>query len=196
MNPPAPVTTQRFPFNWSISPIQVRGAPCATHRTLGCGGGAPYTRRFVRRRRPTGWARVRGAASPGRDARLLRSAAWVAVCAGIVLPLARRRLRLPPAASVAAVAAAPLGLTVAAARSRKRDTALYVLQMWAFIVIHELPYDDPTALEQRVRVEYPIAWDEVLGLGVQPTVRLQRILGRAGRATALDHALVYVHWAW
>jgi len=120
----------------------------------------------------------------------------VAVCAGIVLPLARRRLRLPPAASVAAVAAAPLGLTVAAARSRKRDTALYVLQMWAFIVIHELPYDDPTALEQRVRVEYPIAWDEVLGLGVQPTVRLQRILGRAGRATALDHALVYVHWAW
>jgi hypothetical protein len=68
--------------------------------------------------------------------------------------------------------------------------------MWAFIVIHELPYDRPEALEGRVRVDYPIACDRLLGRGVLPTVRLQRVLSRPGRATVLDHVLVWVHWLW
>jgi membrane-associated phospholipid phosphatase len=125
----------------------------------------------------------------------LRLLAWGAVAAGITLPLARRRLRLPPAMTTAAVAAAPLGLVVAAPRTRRRDVALYALHMWAYIVVHELPNDDPGRLERRVRVEYPIKVDRVL-FGAPPTAVLQRVLARPGRPTALDYALVTVHWAW
>jgi hypothetical protein len=68
--------------------------------------------------------------------------------------------------------------------------------MWAFIVIHELPYDDPGRLLERTYVRYPIACDTALGLGTPPTLRLQRVLGRPGRTTALDRFLTFVHWAW
>jgi membrane-associated phospholipid phosphatase len=126
----------------------------------------------------------------------LRALAWGAVCAGIALPLARRRLRLPPVVTAASTAAAPFGLAVALPRSRKRDIGVYTLQMWAFIVIHELPYDEPERLERRVHVSYPIVCDRIIGFGVQPTLRLQRALGRPGHTTALDHVLVWVHWLW
>jgi membrane-associated phospholipid phosphatase len=63
-------------------------------------------------------------------------------------------------------------------------------------VIHELPYDDPEALQRRVRIDYPIACDRLLGLGEPPTLRLQRRLRRPGRPTGLDHVLVWVHWLW
>jgi membrane-associated phospholipid phosphatase len=122
--------------------------------------------------------------------------AWGAVCAGVALPLARRRLRPPRLVTAAAVAAAPVALAVTVPRSRKRDVGVYALQMWAFTVIHELPYDSPERLEARTHVDYPIACDRVLGLGLQPTLRLQRAFGRPGRTTAFDHALVWVHWAW
>jgi PAP2 superfamily protein len=133
---------------------------------------------------------------PPLRGRALRWLAWGAVSAGVALPLARRRLRLPPALTATAVAAAPFGLAVATPRSRKRDVGVYVLQMWAFIVTHELPDDDPGELERRARVRYPIACDRLLGLGVTPTIRVQRAFGRPGRTTALDHTLVWIHWLW
>jgi hypothetical protein len=117
------------------------------------------------------------------------------VVGGIALPLARRRLRLPAPATAAAAVAAPFGLAVAVPRSRGRDAAVYALQMWAYIVVHELPYDDPRRLERRVLVDYPIRLDRAV-FGTAPTVALQRALARPGRTTALDHALVYAHWAW
>jgi membrane-associated phospholipid phosphatase len=120
--------------------------------------------------------------------------AWGAVCAGVALPLARKSLGLPRVAAAAAVSA-PVGLAVAVPRSRKRDVAVYALQMWAYIILHELPYDEPERLERRVRVEYPIAVDRAL-FGRAPTAVLQRALARRGRTTKLDHALVYTHWAW
>jgi membrane-associated phospholipid phosphatase len=128
--------------------------------------------------------------------RALRLVAWGAVCAGIALPLARRRLRPPRLVTAASAVIAPAALAVAVPRSWKRDVGVYALQMWTFIVIHELPYDDPDALEQRAHVDYPIACDRVLGLGSQPTLRLQRAFGRPGRTTPFDHVLVWVHWAW
>ena len=67
--------------------------------------------------------------------------------------------------------------------------------MWAYIVLHELPNDDPRRLERRVLVDYPIRFDRAV-FGCAPTVALQRALSRPGRNTVLDHALVYVHWAW
>jgi len=118
------------------------------------------------------------------------------VAFGIAAPLARRRLRLPPALSAVASATAPIALAVATPRSRKRDVAVYALQMWAFIVIHELPYDDHERLEGRAHIGYPIACDRVLGLGRSPTLRLQKTFGRPGNVTLLDHTLVWVHWLW
>jgi membrane-associated phospholipid phosphatase len=118
------------------------------------------------------------------------------VAAAIAFPLVRRRLRVPPIVTALASAAGPVGLAVAVPRSRKRDAGLYALQMWAFITIHELPYDRPERLESRTRIDYPIACDRVIGLGVPPTVRLQRAFGRPGRVTALDYALTWVHWLW
>jgi membrane-associated phospholipid phosphatase len=112
------------------------------------------------------------------------------------VPLVRRRLRLPPIVTATAVVAAPAVVAIAVPRSRRRDAAIYALQMWAFIVIHELPYDDPRALTERVRIDYPIAVDRRLGLGVPPTIRLQRILCRPGRTRAFDPVLTWVHWLW
>jgi membrane-associated phospholipid phosphatase len=136
-----------------------------------------------------------------RRARSLRrgapkAAAWATVAAAIAIPLARRRLRLPPIVTALVSAAGPFALAIAAPRSRKRDAGIYALQMWAFIVVHELPYDRPEKLERRTRVDYPIVCDRLIGLGVPPTVRLQRWFGRPGKVTALDHLLTWVHWLW
>jgi hypothetical protein len=127
---------------------------------------------------------------------VLRTAAWGLVAAAIAVPLARRRLRVPPLVTAAAAVAGPFALAVGAPRTRKRDACLYGLQMWAFIVIHELPNDDPDRLVRRTRVSYPIVCDSFLGLGTPPTLRLQRVLGRPGRTTPLDWCLTFVHWAW
>jgi membrane-associated phospholipid phosphatase len=152
-----------------------------------------YTRRAVGIRT----ARRRTSSAPTQARRgILRAAAWGAVAVALTLPLARRRFRLPAPVTVTAVVAGPIALAVATPRSRLRDAGIYALQMWAFIVIHELPHDDPERLEQRIRVDYPLACDRLLGLGTAPTLRLQRVLGRPGRTTRFDRALVWVHWLW
>jgi hypothetical protein len=125
----------------------------------------------------------------------LRLLAWSAVAAGLTVPIVRKRVRLPAPVTAAAVAAAPLGMSIAVPRSRKRDVAVYALQMWAYIIVHELPYQDPERLERRVRVEYPIKVDRAL-FGSPPTVVLQRALSRPGQPTLLDYGLVFLHWGW
>ncbi len=114
----------------------------------------------------------------------------------MALPLVRRRLRVPPAVTVAATAAGPFALAVLLPRTKARDAALFGLQMWAFTIVHELPYDDPERLRRRLRVRYPIPVDRALGLGELPNVRLQRAFSRPGEVTALDRVLAMVHWAW
>ena len=126
----------------------------------------------------------------------MRALAAAGLAAAFVVPLTRRRLRTPAAVTVAAAAAGPLGLAVLRPRTKARDAALFALQMWAFTVIHELPYDDPERLQRRLRVSYPIAADRVLGGGELPNVRLQRALSRPDRVTGLDRLLAFVHWAW
>ena len=118
-----------------------------------------------------------------------------AVVAGVALPLVRRRLGLHPAVTAIAAAAAPVGVSVALPRSRKRDVAVYALQMWGYIVVHELPHDDPEKLERRAHIDYPIDFDRLV-FGTAPNAALQRALSRPGRSTILDHALTYSHWAW
>ena len=126
----------------------------------------------------------------------MRTVAAAALVSAFAVPLARRRLRLHPGVSVAATAAGPFALAVLFPRTKARDAARFGLQMWAFTVIHELPYDRPERLRERLRVGYPIAVDRFLGAGELPNLRLQRAFSRPGQVTRLDRALAVIHWAW
>jgi membrane-associated phospholipid phosphatase len=126
----------------------------------------------------------------------VRGAAAVTVGAAIVVPLVRRRLRVPAPLTVGVCAAGPLALAVLRRRSKKRDVSLFALQMWGFTMAHELPYDHPERLRARLRTRYPIAVDRLIGGGELPTLRAQRALAKLGRANLLDRALTWVHWLW
>jgi membrane-associated phospholipid phosphatase len=127
---------------------------------------------------------------------VVRSAAAGSLVAAAVLPLVRKRLRVPPAVTAAAVASSPFALAVLRPRTRARDAGIFALQMWAFTVVHELPFDDPERMRERLRVRYPIEVDRVLGGGELPTHRLQRAFSRPGPVGARDVFLTIVHWAW
>ena len=68
--------------------------------------------------------------------------------------------------------------------------------MWAYLAAYEMPHDDPERLEARVHVDYPIAIDRVLGLGVPPTLRLQRAFSTPGKINRFERVLVWCHWMW
>jgi membrane-associated phospholipid phosphatase len=126
----------------------------------------------------------------------VRAAAAGAVAAAAAVPLLRRRLRVPAPVTVAACATGPLAIAVLYPRSRKRDVVLYAMQMWAFTMVHELPYDDPERLRRRLRTRYPIVADRAIGLGRLPNARLQRALARLPRVATIDRFLTWVHWLW
>jgi membrane-associated phospholipid phosphatase len=127
---------------------------------------------------------------------LVRGAAVAGLVGAIAVPLLRKRLKIPPGVTVAALAAGPPSLAVAGRRTRLRDAGMYALQMWMFTMGHELPYDDPEAARSRLRVGYPIRVDRVIGGGELPNVRLQKALAGLGRRNAVDRFLSWVHWAW
>ena len=140
---------------------------------------------------------------PGRPARgsspwkpLVKGAAAAALVAAVAVPLVRRRFKIPPAVTTAAVASGPVGLAVFQPRNRLRDAGMYALQMWAFFVGHELPYDDEKKLRSRLKVDYPIQIDKLIGGGRLPNARLQEALSGLGRANAVDRTLAWVHWLW
>jgi membrane-associated phospholipid phosphatase len=126
----------------------------------------------------------------------VRAGAIGAVGAAFAVPLLRRRLRIPPPLTVAACAGGPLALAVLYPRSKKRDVALYAMQMWGFIMAHEIPFDDPERLRARLRSRYPIVSDRFLGGGELPNVRLQRALARLPRVGLVDRVLTWTHWLW
>ena len=82
------------------------------------------------------------------------------------------------------------------APSRRRDVGVCLLNMWAYLAAYELPHDDFERQQQRVRIDYPIDADRVLGLGVPPTVRLQRRLSTPGMINRFERVLVLCHWVW
>jgi membrane-associated phospholipid phosphatase len=126
----------------------------------------------------------------------VRAGATGLVAAAVAVPLLRRRLRVPAPVTVAACAGGPLALAVLFPRSKKRDVALYAMQMWAFIMVHEIPFDDPERLRSRRRSRYPIVSDRLLGGGKLPNTRLQRRLARLPRVGLLDRILTWTHWLW
>ena len=90
----------------------------------------------------------------------------------------------------------PAALCVAIPRSRVRDVAVPVLNMWAYLAAYKMPHDDPDKLAARALVDYPIAVDRVLGLGVPPTLRLQRAFSTPGTVNRFERVLVWCHWMW
>ena len=118
------------------------------------------------------------------------------VAAGVAAPVLRRRVKLPRAAVLGASALAVPALTVATPRSRARDVALVGLNMWAYLAAYEMPNDDPKALAARVRIDYPIAIDRVVGLGVPPTARLQAGFSDPEHINRFEQVLVWCHWVW
>ena len=113
------------------------------------------------------------------------------------MPLLRRRLRLPAAATVVATVAGPFGMAILKPRTKARDALLFAQQMWAFTMVHELPYDDQEALRRRLRIHYPIRFDRAIGGGRLPNARLQEALTPDdGSVSALDRFLSFAHWAW
>jgi len=126
----------------------------------------------------------------------VRGGAAACVAAAVAVPMLRRRRRIRPAVTVAACTAGPLALAVLSPRTKRRDVALYAMQMWGFTMVHELPYDDPDRLRARLRSRYPIVIDRALGGGRLPNARLQEALSALGRGNALDRSLTWVHWAW
>jgi PAP2 superfamily protein len=126
----------------------------------------------------------------------LRTAALAAVAVGLATPPLRKRLDLPPPATSLLSWQTPVAVALGFPRTRLRNAAVYASQMWAYIAHYELPNDDPDRLLARVRIDYPMDVDTVLGGGEMPTVRLQRALGRPGEIRPHDTALSIVHWSW
>jgi PAP2 superfamily len=128
--------------------------------------------------------------------RLVKGAAIAGLAAAFAVPLLRKRLRIPAGATAAALAAGPPALAVVGRRTRLRDAGMYALQMWMFTMGHELPYDDPEAARRRLRIEYPIRADRLIGGGQLPNVRLQQALAGLGRRNGIDRFLSWAHWMW
>ena len=128
--------------------------------------------------------------------RAIRVTAWALVAAGVAAPALRRRLKLPAPLVLAVSGVSPLALCVVVRRTRGRDAAVCALNMWAYIAAYEMPHDDPERLAARARVGYPLAADRVLGLGVTPTVRLQRAFSAPGKVNRFERLLVFCHWVW
>ena len=68
--------------------------------------------------------------------------------------------------------------------------------MWAYIAAYEMPHDDPERLAARAHLSYPMVADRALGLGVTPTIRLQRLFSAPGRINRFERFLVWCHWIW
>ncbi|HEX3562930.1 MAG TPA: phosphatase PAP2 family protein [Solirubrobacterales bacterium] len=132
--------------------------------------------------------------SPWRP--LVKGVAAATLAAAFAVPLMRKKRRIPAAVTTAALAAGPPALAVLRPRTKLRDAGMYALQMWMFVMGHELPYDDPERAESRLRVGYPIQVDRVLGGGELPNVRLQRALAGLGKGNIVDRFLSWVHWSW
>lgn len=110
--------------------------------------------------------------------------------------MVRRRFKLPPAGVLGASVLAVPAAAVAMPRGRPREVSLVLLNMWAYLAAYELPNADPRRLEARVRLDYPIDVDRIIGLGVPPTVRLQSAFSDPDRFSRLERLLVWCHWIW
>jgi PAP2 superfamily protein len=149
-------------------------------------------------------ARLARAAVPGSAAASRRSG-WRAVrwpilaYVPVVVALAgvRRRVGLPRPITIPVASAAPLAVIVALPPSKGRSAAVWATYLWLFKVAHQVPFDQPDKIKERVRVRESVRLDSVIGVGAPLGLRLQRALRDPPRLTMLDwslSALYYVFW--
>jgi PAP2 superfamily len=122
--------------------------------------------------------------------------AWALVAAGVAAPMVRRRLRLPAAAVLGAGALAPVAAYSVMPPGRRRQAAVCALNMCVYTAAYKMPHDDRRRQAERVRIQYPITIDRLLGLGVTPTLRLQRAFAKPGAINRFERVLVWCHWTW
>jgi membrane-associated phospholipid phosphatase len=108
----------------------------------------------------------------------------------------RRNIGLPRGISAALVTAVPLLVAAALPRSRRRHALLWALHMWAYKVMYEIPYDRPERLGNRVKVDYALRSDALIGLGIAPAERLQSRLRSPPKLVALDYVLTALYLTW
>ncbi len=77
--------------------------------------------------------------------------AGLAPAVGLVV--ARRRLHVPPAVTLALASAAPLAVAAATPRRAWRYVAVGASYMWTFTVTWTLPYDEPEKLRKRLQIQ-------------------------------------------
>ena len=69
--------------------------------------------------------------------------------------------------------------------------------MWAYIATYQMPNDDPSALERRVRIDYPVRIDRCdrarHDADAAPPARVRR---GPGASTRVERTLVWSHWIW
>lgn len=153
-------------------------------------------------RRPAPTVRARWALRRARDSRrsALPTSTQLLLLAGVALSVglvaARRRCHLPTLVSLGLVSAAPFATAVVLPRSRWRYGTVGVVYMWSFAVAWTLPYENREALRRRLRIDYPVRIDSVLGFGVPPTQRLQRAFRDPNRVTKMDRAVTLAYGSW
>ncbi len=162
----------------------------AEHRRAGPGRPHAAARVARRARRWRLGARAPHALSPAQWA----LAAAMIPAAGLVL--ARQRLRLPRPLSLALVSALPVAVAAVTPRRRWRYAAVGAAYMWSFTVTWTLPHECAEEARRPPRVDYAVRLDRLLGLGVPPTLRLQRALRQPGRVTAFDRLVTLVYASW
>jgi membrane-associated phospholipid phosphatase len=99
---------------------------------------------------------------------------------------------------VPVVSTVPLAVAAAVPRGRSQYAATWAAYVWLFKVAWEIPYDKPEKIEPRLRIDYPIRLDSLLGGGTPPGLRMQRALREPPKVSALDvtaTALHYLLWA-
>jgi membrane-associated phospholipid phosphatase len=160
----------------------------AEHRRAGPGRPHPFARAAIRARS----RRLQSRRWPTSTQRL--GLAGLAVAGGVVA--ARRRLHMPQPVTLAVVSAIPLVAAAVTPRRRWRYAVVGATYMWAFTVTWALPSERPDTQRRLLRVDYPVRLDGLLGLGVPPTLRLQRALRDPPRVTPLDFAVTATYASW
>ncbi len=162
----------------------------AEHRRSGPGRPHPFIRLATRARRRH--LSVKAQRWPTRTQALVLAA----LVPPVGLVLARRRLKVPAPVTLLVVSAAPLVAATVTPRRRWRYAAVGAAYMWAFTVTWSIPHENPEAQRRRLRIDYPIRADTILGLGVPPTLRLQRALRRPPQVTVLDRVVTASYASW
>lgn len=104
------------------------------------------------RRRRSGWKAVRWP--------ILAYVPAIVALAGI-----RRRIGLPRPITIPLASAAPLAVVAALPQSKWRSAAVWATYLWLFKVAHQVPFDEPDKLSDRVRVRHSVRLDSVIGAG-------------------------------